>query len=437
MHGNRGHPLILETCAGDTHLTRELFKLIDAFEQGVGKKIVEVSVFDREGLSVDLFREFERKKKFFITLLRSDQYKSEDSFEITKDFETFDVDDEGKPTKFVADAKFELKYEEYDTEGKRYERKYPVRVALVKKVKNDKLIPVITNINHKTWTPARIARTYFDRWPNQENRIKGLVHGVNINVNHGYGKIEVQNRVVDRKKEKLEKSIAATERKIKSADEKLAEINQKSEKAIEKYEDRIRKLDDRKANLKSKVIAEDDVKKREKHFVQMGKVDEGILHFTKKHHELLERLRLKEKNIAKYKETLLTQKENKEKELASLDLDKKLYEAKTSKDMVMSNFKIMLNNMHIYARDHYFSEEYHNKEFETMCDLFYRQEGYIKVTKDCYDVILSDYDDSKLQKEAELACARFNERDIRTEDSRKLRINMESMSFQNPENVKM
>ena len=223
--------------------------------------------------------------------------------------------------------------------------------------------------------------------------------------------------------------ISTLDRKIKSAKEKTAETKRRSEKAVEKHKDRIRKLDDRKAILKSKVIAEDDVKRKERYFEQIDKADEKIVHFTKKHHELLERLKIKRENMLKYREDLLTRKENKEKKLTSLDSNKKLYEAKTSKDMVMSNFKIMLNNMHIYARDHYFSEEYHNKEFETMCSLFYRQEGYIKVTKDCYNVMLSSYDDQKLQEEAKRACARFNERDIHTKDGRKIRIETESMTF--------
>lgn len=60
IHSSKGNPLILMTCPGDSRLPGVIFDLIDAFEEAVGKKIMKAVVFDREGLSLSIFEEFDR-----------------------------------------------------------------------------------------------------------------------------------------------------------------------------------------------------------------------------------------------------------------------------------------------------------------------------------------------------------------------------------------
>ena len=75
LNSSQGYPLILLTCPGDRHLIKEMFNLIDAFEGACGKRIVKISVFDREGVSIKVFQEFDYRKKYFITLLKENQHK--------------------------------------------------------------------------------------------------------------------------------------------------------------------------------------------------------------------------------------------------------------------------------------------------------------------------------------------------------------------------
>lgn len=73
-----------------------------------------------------LFEEFARRKKYFISLLRKNQYRGIEDFEIIKEFKPLKTEkknDEKKVIEWVADANIELK-------DKGSKKKMTVRVAL-------------------------------------------------------------------------------------------------------------------------------------------------------------------------------------------------------------------------------------------------------------------------------------------------------------------
>ncbi|MBU4444397.1 hypothetical protein KJ656_04855, partial [bacterium] len=51
-----GRPILSLTKPGDTHLTQVLFPLMAQLEQIVGKKVIKIAIFDREGLAVWVFQ---------------------------------------------------------------------------------------------------------------------------------------------------------------------------------------------------------------------------------------------------------------------------------------------------------------------------------------------------------------------------------------------
>ena len=220
IHSSKGNPLILLTCPGDTRLPGVIFNLIDAFEDAVGKRIMKAAIFDREGLSLSIFEEFSRRKKYFITLLREGMYKGEESFKIFegyKPLKTEEKDGELKILQWVQEAEYELK-------DKVEKRKLTVRVALVrKKVKEqEKIIPIITNLTRKEEPDiGRVAKRYFDRWPNQENMFRDAMEALKVDTNHGYKKKEVPNRVVERKKEELETNLRRDHHAVKQGGERV------------------------------------------------------------------------------------------------------------------------------------------------------------------------------------------------------------------------
>lgn len=427
IHSTKGNPLILLTCPGDTRLPGVMLNLIDAFENAVGKNIIKAAVFDREGLSISIFEEFDRKKKYFITLLRSDMYKGTESFRILKEFKP--LKEEGdKVTEWVAEA-------EYDLKDKAKKSKRTVRTALVKKPVNDriKLIPIITNLSRKEEPDiARIARRYFARWPNQENIFRDAMGAIKVDTNHGYRKEEVPNRVVMRKKEELETNLRGVEKKLNKAGFEREKAEESLGKLKELYRSR-RKEDEKEMNgLYAKLELPVSSEERQKHLSRLKQLTKSLGAASGKYAETVARMEADLKNKERHEKSLMTQKEKIEKELGSLELEKPLYEIKTEKDHLMSNLKMLLINLSSYAQRQYFPEEMHSFTMESMMKAFYHQDGYVKSRKRKLEVMLQSYDDAQLQEAAEYACMKFNNSDLRTAQGQRIlmRVEGENVKFQ-------
>jgi hypothetical protein len=413
IHSSKGNPMILMTCPGDTRLVGVMFNLIDAFEDAVGKRIVKAAVFDREGLSLSIFEEFSRRKKYFITLLRSDMYKGEESFKELgeyKPFKTEEKEGEIKVLEWVGEAEYELK----DKEKK---RKLTVRTALVRKKVNgkEKMIPIITNLTKKEEPDIRrIAKRYFKRWPNQENMFRDAMEALKVDTNHGYRKKEVPNRVVGRKKEELETNLRGITRKLNKAkkDRKNAEKQLKNMEKI--YENRKKIMRTDRSTLYAKIGLTQVPTERGELLKRLKRMELEISRRSEQFGKQIAELRMSLKNKERHEKGLRTQKKNKENELGSLDLEKVLLEVKTEKDHLMSNFKTLLINLSSYAQRQYFPEKFHTYTIESMKKMFYQQDGYVKIQKKKIEVTLHSYDDASLQKAVEHACKKFNNRGLRT-----------------------
>lgn len=419
IHSTKGDPLILLTCPGDTRLPGVMLNLIDAFENAVGKKIIKAAIFDREGLSLAIFEEFDQRKKYFITLLREDMYKGIESFKVLKDFvplKTEEKDGELEVLEWVAEAEYELK----DREKK---RKRTVRVALVKKRvnKRTKLIPIITNL---TWKEepniGRIAKRYFGRWPNQENIFRDAMESFKVDTNHGYKKREVVNRVVMRKKEELETNLRGIVQKLKKARRERKKADRSLGKLRELYQSRKQDYQREINDLYARVGLPISIEERKRYLSRLKLLEKRLTRASEQYGESLSRWEVSLKNKKQHEKSLLTQKKNKEREIKSLDLERALYEIKTEKDHLMSNFKMLLINLSSYAQRQYFPEGVHNFTMESMMKAFYQQDGYVKIRKRKIEVTLHSYDDPNLQGAVEYACMKFNNSDLRTAQGQRI-----------------
>jgi len=428
LNSSKGHPLILLTCPGDSHLTKEMFNLIESFENAVGKEIIKVSIFDREGLSLAMFNEFERRKKYFITLLRKNQYKGEEDFKIKKEFKPLKTEKkkngEKKVIEWVAEAEKELR----DRETK---KKLTVRVALVKKpVKGrEKLIAIITNITEKEEPDiARIARRYFSRWPNQENIFKDMIGAIKSDTNHGYKKRVVENRVMNRRKEELEKNIRGIEKKISSATEETESQGKQLESMKKVYKNQKGILHKSKLELHKKLTFVKEMGERKEIIEDLKKEENKQLRLIEGYAKQINQLETREKNKSRYLKSLISQRDNKKRELKSLNLEEVLFEIKTEKDHIMSNFKILLTNLSNYAQEQYFPQDkkFQNATLDTMMKTFYRQDGYVKISKTKVEVMLHSYDQPELQKAVKYACMRFNASNLYTLSGQRIWMHVES-----------
>ncbi|MBT9151290.1 MAG: hypothetical protein DDT40_01478 [candidate division WS2 bacterium] len=437
LTGGKGHPLILLTCPGDRHLTKEMFNLIDAFEAACGKGIVKVSVFDREGVAIKVFKEFDRQHRRFISLLKENQHKGLKSFKIIKDFVVYKTDEKtGEIKSMIADAEITVKDKDEDEDkdkgkndkDKKEKLEYKLRVGLLLKDPRGirKLIPIITNMPPDEEPDVRrIADRYFARWPYQENIIKDMVYGVELNSTHGYKKKEVKNRTIIWKKEKLEENIRGLSKKVKPVEAEIKALQGEIETIEQVYENRIKELKKEGNELRYKILLSSKPKTKRGHLQRLKAVEDKKLDLTKRSEKQLYLLRNRLEKKRSYRKGLISQKENKEEELNSLDMEQKLYEIVAEKDNTMSNFKLLLYNLSRYAREQWFSPKYENATFLMMRDKFYSQDGYVKLGKRKTKVTLNPYDDDEPQKAAEEACMKFNCSNIRSPLGRRLEIQVE------------
>jgi len=407
IHSSKGHPLILKECPGDTRLTKAMFSLIDSFENAVGKRIVEIVVFDREGLCIEVFKEFDDRKRYFITCLRSNQYKGLDNFELKSDFVEFKKDDKGNVTQEIADADITLK--DRQTKGE-----YKLRVALIRNLARRKLIAIVTNIKREQDREiSRVARRYYARWPNEENIYRDMMN-IYLDKNAGYKKKEVENRTVLRKKEELETNLRGIKKKLEKINKNIEQLENEIKAVKDVYAREKKEQRSERRNLSFRILHCVKIREKQKLLEELEFKEEMLMKILDRYHKHISELeRQREKRII-YRGSLLTQKENKEKELKSLDLSEKMYEINSEKNEIMTNFRTLLNNLNRYVAEHYFPPKYERAELRTMCNKFYRQNGYVKVRKRYIKVLLDPYDEPELQKDVEYACAKFNCSDVQT-----------------------
>ena len=185
-------------------------------------------VVDREGMAAPFLRDLQAQGYTVVTLLKTDQYDSLESFSEVGPFVPLEHDQHGQVIREVAPASFALPLP--DQAG----QFLPLRVALIrdlrrhvpdpkpeeKGVEHDKrfarwregwkaqpspaapttakLIPIVTTA--QSMDAVELAHTYIRSWPVQENIIRDFLLPLGLDTNHGYGKAPITNSEVAKKR---------------------------------------------------------------------------------------------------------------------------------------------------------------------------------------------------------------------------------------------
>lgn len=417
-----GRPILSLTQPGDSHLTKVLFPLMSQLEKALGKKVIKISVFDREGLAVWIFQKMTKQGRRFITFLRDNQYESEEDFDIPpgERYRPFRKKN-GKVTQFILDANKTLK--DYKSD-----QTYRARTILIKDKSEDKLMVVVTNITRREEpNPKKIVTRYAHRWEAQENPFKRMKPSVYLDTTHGLKAKQLPtNRTLLRKRQELEDTIVAKESKIQKARDILKQaqrqlkqrenshhkISQKIEKELNKVTSLLRQAPSRTVRLlqrQSKLL-------REK--------DRTTGRWLKKLTKLNSTIKGKTALIRSYEESI-TKAQTK---LFKLPLDERLYEIDTSKDQFMTNLEIALTNADLYFREHFLPAPYRQYDFTTIRDILYAQSGTIRQTPQEITVSLKSYtQEPEHQKLAEYAARQFNRAKIYTPANQRLTMRVEKL----------
>ena len=431
LNGQKGHPLLHKTCPGDRHLTKDILDIVDDFEMTVGREVVNVVVFDGEGCSREVFKAFDvlnetRRKKFYpLTVLDSNQYRFED-FKIKdeidadqrsvreQDFDVYKRDKKDRVRSKVALVEFD--YLSNINRRRKDKDEYLMRCALVKK-KNDKLTVIITTMPMgKIASGVELADLYYNRWPCQEAKFKEMKRYCNLNVNHGFSKKEVFNRMADRRLKTAETSLTYNVRRLENLRKKYEDVKRQMEKRTvgnEKNKDKLRgQIGKIKCRLQDGKGNENKLRVRlEKKIVELGQLDgkyQGKMIVLRERENVLNK---KEKQILKSIEQNKMKVDRWEKEVENTPF----YEIDTEMDHTMTNFKILYENSLLYTKDTFFEGEI---GMGMLVKHFINHYGDLDVLDggERFRFKLNKFDGKGMTKRVRKACEIFNEMKIRTAD---------------------
>ena len=238
----------------------------------------------------------------------------------------------------------------------------------------------------------------------------------NLNVNHGFGKIEVFNRMADMRLKTSETSLAYNVRRLENLNVKYEDVEKQMEKRSVQNEKDKDKLREQIGKIKERL--------------QDGKGDENklMVRLEKKTVELgqLEGKYQGKMIVLRERENVLNKKKNRilksiEQNKINVDRwkreveDTPFYEIDPEMDHIMTNFKILYENSLLYGKDVFFEEGIGMGMFVKQFVNHYGDLDILDSGKR-FRFKLNKFDGKGLTKRARRACEIFNDLEIRTAD---------------------
>ena len=461
LHDAHGHPLLVTTQRGDTHLTLGLPQILARYEQAVGRRLITRIVVDREGMSAAFLTSLVADGRTVITLLRSDQYTGLDSFTDVGPFVPFTTDPTGTVIREVAAARFALSLPGSAGES------LPVQVALIRDLRRTspvapaasddypprwdadlpwperdwhaddwiatpapspataaKLIPIIAT--SEIGDALTLARTYCQRWPLQENVIRDFLIPLGIETNHGYQKQAVVNSEVAKRRGALEARLVTLKRWAQQAGERCRRATKRANRLVAVGKALVRdwnaRLWQRQSDLEAQGVPE-GVFRREMKVVQQA-ADAAIQTHNAaswRAHTDSNANYAKQERYCQAQRTVL-------RALADLAArEPPMYEVENAKDQIMTVCKVALTNLVMWSRDQYFPPSYAHATWRRL-DPFFKLAGQVVEEPECVRVILRPFNDRQLNRDLLAVCAQVATKAPHLPDGRQLILSVWSAS---------
>ncbi len=456
LHDAQAHPLLATTHRGDQHLTIGLPQMLHCYEQATGQTQVQRVVVDREGMAAEFLAQLHQEGRQVVTLLRSDQYEGEGSFEQVGAWQPWRSNRAGQVICEVASARFTL------PRPNPLDPPVQVEVALIRDwrkllvveqadeavaVQNwqadlapqhqrfweegwqalpappaptmPKLIPVITTSHGMD--AVELAQTYFQRWKCQENSIRDWLIPLNLDTNHGYAKEQVVNselakrqRVTTGRHHRLQSLAQACRARLAS----LKEQDDQLEEQVWAYEQR-------RSELSMQLT----------HFEATGRREEREYFPVKARHVATEwEVRQHKARLEKHavrRQALLDKCESYCRELRHVlrqqeDLEaqaREMYELDHAKDQIMTVLKLGLANVGMWVRDQYFGESYQRCGWQRLLP-FFTLGGWITATTSEVQLELCAFNNRALVRDLEEVCRNVNTSGASLPDGRRLVVSV-------------
>jgi len=452
LHDALGHPLLATTHRGDYHLTMGLPEMLRCYEQATGLPLlIEWVVVDREGMAAEFLVQLQQEGRQVVTLLRSDQYEGERSFEQVGEWQPWRSNRSSQMICEVAAARFALKRPDDATP-------LQVEVALMRDWRKllvveevaeategqdwqadltpqhqrfweegwqalpappapttPKLIPVITT--GRGMEAVELAHTYFRRWSCQENALRDWLIPLNLDINHGYAKEQVVNSevakrqtVVQRRAQRLEQLAQASRARLTDLQEQAQHLQEQAHTYEQQW-----------MELSLQVTAFETTGQTEKRDYFPVKARQLATNWEVRQHKA----RL-EKNAA-HRLRILNKCEGYCRELRHVlrrqeDLEaqaREMYELDHAKDQIMTLLKVGLANLGMWVRDLYFGESYQHCGWQRLLP-FFKLGGWVATTATEVQLELCAFNNRALVRDLEEFCRNVNAAGVTLPDGRRL-----------------
>jgi hypothetical protein len=452
LHDADGHPLLATTHRGDSHLTSGLPQMLHCYEQATGQTLMQRVVVDREGMAVAFLAQLQQERRQVVTLLRSDQYEAEQSFEQVGEWFPWRYNRHGQVICEVALARFTLAQPNHP------EQPLEVQVALIRDRRKrlsieatgeavddtdwrtdlaphqmqfweegwqavpappvpstPKLIPVITTAREAD--AVELAQTYFRRWNCQENAIRDWLIPLNLDVNHGYAKEQVVNSELAKRQgvaqgrqhrlERLAQTCRARLAQLKEQDHHLEEQVQAYEQRrdelfiqVMQYEAAGRTQERGDFPVKARRVATEwEIRQRQAKLEKNAMRSLGIL--------------TKCEGYCRELRQVLRRQEDLEAQARQMD------ELDHAKDQIMTLLKVGLANLGMWVRDQYFGENYQHCGWQRLLP-FFKLGGWVTATTSEVQLEFCAFNNRALVRDLEELCCKVNAGTVTLPDGRRL-----------------
>jgi hypothetical protein len=450
LHDHKGHPLLVTTGRGDTHLTVSLPQTVELYEQVNGLEQVKVKaiVVDREGMAGAFLSKLSQQGRQVITILRSDQYKDLSSFSHLGQFNPYTYNRHGQVKREIAAAHFDLKLEDgaslalevallrelspANSEANRVlvqggPEQVPAAAGLAqsKACGELKLIPIVTTASPGVWESSQLADIYTGRWAFQENIFRDWLLPLGLDINHGYAKRAVENSEVRSRRQKLQERLTNSQRYTAKAEER-------THKATELYAKRRQKVRGRNDLLNRNLW------RQESELAGMGQprpeIEAILAEQQGRNRAELEQLQEKEwrayrQSNAEYLKAQAYQRRGEElqAELVALQTkERAMAELDNRKDQIMSCLVVALANLGMWVGEQYFPSSYGGARWKRLAP-FFKLGGWVRQDLQTIQVNLRGFNNSELNRDLREVCEKVNIAQLKMADGRQLLLGIEEL----------
>jgi len=456
LHDAQGHPLFVTTHRGDQHLTTSVPAFLERYEQQVQTSHVARMIVDREGMATEFLARLHAEGRIVVTILQTNQYRDLSSFSDVGPFEPLSTGAHGQVIREVAPARITLPREEHpddplhlqvalirdlrrkietrpDPEEAECPRRWDSDLSLEEqawwhegwqataapaKEKVAKLNPIVTTEAMPAIDAVELAQTYIRRWPAQENIIKNYLLPLGLDINHGFVKVPVENSEVAKRRKYLEGRLARLKQWAQSAGKREAQASRRRERLRTTFASRSKALYQDlwayQRTLEEQGVADHVLRQqvKERKAIADAELEQLRAKEWRAYEQCNAEFRKQERYCQEQREVLRALEELKEQE-------RMMYELDNRKDQVMTTLKVVMANLAMWTRDHYFPASYAQATWKRLLP-FFQLPGIITYHGQMVQVELHPFNDRALNRDLAVLCERVNQASPRLPDGHRL-----------------